>query len=58
MNIPQWIMAFLLVLGMINAVIKHGEIEIRKYDGAKSILTTLVTVSLLAWGGYFDCWLR
>lgn len=58
MNIPQWIMAFLLVLGIINAVINHDKIEIIKYDGVKAMLATLVKVSLLVWGGYFDCWLR
>ena len=58
MNIPQWIMVFLLAFSIINAIAKHDKIEIKKYNGVEMVLATLVEISLLVWGGYFDCWSR
>ena len=58
MNIPQWIMAFLLVVCIYNAVVDHGRVEVKKHNGFEKLFATLIEIILLVWGGYFNCWLR
>ena len=58
MNWAQIIIASLLVIRVIAEVVHSGEPRTGKYDATTGIMAAIIEVSLLNWGGFFDCWIK
>ena len=58
MNWAQIIIASLIVLRVIAEVAHSGESKTGKYDATTGIIAAIIEVSLLNWGGFFDCWTK
>ena len=58
MNIPQWILLTLILISLGIKIQEHNRILIRKGDGVSAFISAMLELSLLYWGGFFDCWLK
>ena len=53
---PQLIFLGLLVLNIGISLAKHGDPQ-PKYSFWSTFVSTLITVGLLYWGGFFNCFI-
>ena len=53
--LPQFILLAMMFVGLGMSMAKHGEPD--KYNGWASLVTKLILLGLLWWGGFFDCFL-
>lgn len=51
---PQAIYLFLLFGGVALSVIKHDQPREGRYDGNLAIITGVLMIGLLYWGGFFS----
>ena len=55
--LPQIIILVLYTLLLGITLAKHGEVKkYEKYNFFTSLLSIIVQIALLYWGGFFDCW--
>lgn len=54
MHAPQWICLALIVMGLMVASHDHGKPKTGKNDIWTSIIATVITTSILYWGGFFS----
>lgn len=54
---PQIIYLVLMTTGMIIAIKDHGKPR-KPQNAVASFIATIIVLSLLAWGVFFDCWLK
>lgn len=53
MGWPQVIYLALLLCGVLNAILHHGETETKKYNAWISLTSAVLTIGLVYWGGFF-----
>ena len=58
MNWAQIIMVAIITFNVVTDIMHDGEERVRKFDATKTMLAAIVQVSLLNWGGFFDCWFK
>lgn len=49
---PQAIYVFLLVVGVVVSIVKHGEPR-AAHNGVERFLDAVLSVAILYWGGFF-----
>ena len=58
MNIPQWIVLFLIGFKLVEHICKNGQTKELEYNGCLMFVASAIEIALLAWGGFWDCWLK
>jgi len=52
--IPQLIYLSLVLIGLGAEIARHGEAKKGKYNGWTSLIATLIILTVLYYGGFFD----
>ena len=55
--IPQLISIGLMTLGLGAAMAKHGEPKTSNYNVGVQIVSTVINITILYFGGFWDCFL-
>lgn len=58
MNWAQIILTALIAFGLLDEIMNDGTERVKKYDATKGIMATIIHLTLLNWGGFFDCWFK
>ena len=58
MMVPQALLSMLMFLGTGVHLAKHGEPRTGHYSFVVALLSDILTITLLWWGGFFDVLLK
>jgi len=56
--IPQLTLLAIYAMSLGMAISKHGEEKIEKNNAWHTVLATILILSILNWGGFFDCFIK
>jgi hypothetical protein len=55
--LPQIIYLAIIFIEMIFVIIHHGE-KRKNYDFGEYLISSLLAIAILYWGGFFDCFFK